>query len=127
MFFEIYIKTDWGISLFFLMPLALVAIPALRLPRMALFSITRDLARSHAARRWPHRHASPRARWQAIRTRRDLWRALGARTRTDGGLAPRFFSRWAVVAGTMDMIEPLVFYSPDHPAPFTPGEVWGAG
>jgi hypothetical protein len=38
--FEIYIKTDWGISLFFLVPLALVAIPALRLPRMALFNIT---------------------------------------------------------------------------------------
>ena len=38
--FKIYIKTDWGISLFFLVPLALVAIPALRLPRMALFNIT---------------------------------------------------------------------------------------
>ena len=47
-FFEIYLKTDWGISLFFLTPLALVAIPALRLPRMALFRISRDLARRHA-------------------------------------------------------------------------------
>src|SRR5216684_1396782 len=28
--FSVYMKTDWGISLFFLMPLALVAIPALR-------------------------------------------------------------------------------------------------
>ena len=37
--FDIYMKTDWGISLFFLVPLALVAIPALRLPRMALFNI----------------------------------------------------------------------------------------
>jgi hypothetical protein len=31
------------------------------------------------------------------------------------------------VAGTTDAIEPLVFYSPDHPAPFTPGEIWTAG
>src|ERR1035437_6605384 len=38
--FEIYIKTDWGISLFFLTPLALVAIPALRVQRAALVRIT---------------------------------------------------------------------------------------
>ena len=25
------------------------------------------------------------------------------------------------------MGEPLTFYSPDHPAPFTPGEVWSSG
>src|SRR6202012_76215 len=30
--FSVYMKTDWGISLFFLTPLALVAIPSLRLP-----------------------------------------------------------------------------------------------
>src|ERR1700724_2717925 len=35
--FTIYMKTDWGISLFFLTPLALVAIPSLRVQRMALF------------------------------------------------------------------------------------------
>src|SRR5580700_8215370 len=35
--FTVYMKTDWGISLFFLTPLALVAIPALRLHRIALF------------------------------------------------------------------------------------------
>src|SRR6266436_5738833 len=38
--FTIYMKTDWGISLFFLTPLALIAIPGLRLQRMALFHIT---------------------------------------------------------------------------------------
>ena len=31
--FQVYIKTDWGIPLFFLVPLALVAIPALRIRR----------------------------------------------------------------------------------------------
>src|SRR5882672_10511011 len=35
--FTVYMKTDWGISLFFLTPLALVAIPSLRIQRMALF------------------------------------------------------------------------------------------
>ena len=39
----------------------------------------------------------------------------------------RFHSRWAVVAGTTEMSQPLTFYSPDHPAPFTPGEVWSSG
>ena len=38
--FEVYMKTDWGISLFFLTPLALVAIPALRIQRIALFHLT---------------------------------------------------------------------------------------
>ena len=37
--FTVYLKTDWGISLFFLTPLALVAIPALRVQRRALFNI----------------------------------------------------------------------------------------
>ena len=37
--FMIYMKTDWGISLFFLTPLALVAIPALRVRAIALFII----------------------------------------------------------------------------------------
>src|SRR4029077_10742576 len=35
--FTVYMKTDWGISLFFLTPLALVAIPSLRIPKIALF------------------------------------------------------------------------------------------
>ena len=39
----------------------------------------------------------------------------------------RFHSRWAVVAGTTEVGEPLTFYSPDHPAPFTPGELWSSG
>jgi hypothetical protein len=39
----------------------------------------------------------------------------------------RFHSRWAVVAGTTEVGEPMTFYSPDHPAPFTPGEVWSSG
>src|SRR5260370_2098646 len=37
--FSVYMKTDWGISLFFLTPLALIAMPLLRLHAMALFPI----------------------------------------------------------------------------------------
>jgi len=39
----------------------------------------------------------------------------------------RFASRWAVVAGSMESIQPMVFYSPDHPAAFTPNEPWSSG
>src|SRR6476646_7326873 len=38
--FVIYLKTDWGISLFFLVPLALIAMPRLRMPKIALFDLT---------------------------------------------------------------------------------------
>ena len=32
-----------------------------------------------------------------------------------------------MVAGTTEIGEPMTFYSPDHPAPFTPGEIWASG
>jgi enoyl-CoA hydratase/carnithine racemase len=32
-----------------------------------------------------------------------------------------------VVAGATDIGEPMTFYSPDHPAPFTPNELWASG
>ena len=38
--FPPYIKTDWGIPLFFLVPLALMAIPALRIRHIALLNLT---------------------------------------------------------------------------------------
>ena len=38
--FSVYMKTDWGISLFFLTPLSLAALPRLRVQRIALFRIT---------------------------------------------------------------------------------------
>jgi len=39
----------------------------------------------------------------------------------------RFHSKWAVVAGSTEIGEPLTFYSADHPVPFTPGELWSSG
>src|ERR1700730_4112718 len=125
--FTVYMKPDWGISLFFLRPLALVAIPALRLQRMALFNIAaiwlfitlaalalspkiaeRELAVN------PNGAATYGARSQLARELTEVWQA-------------RFHSRWAVVAGTTEVGEPMTFYSPDHPAPFTPGELWSSG
>jgi uncharacterized membrane protein (UPF0136 family) len=127
LFFVVYLKTDWGISLFFLTPLALVALPVLRLRRSALFNIAAIwlvstlvvLAASPwiAMREMVHNSAGPApyvARSELARELTQAWRA-------------RFGTRWAVVAGNMDVSEPLAFYSPDHPAPFTPGEAWSAG
>ena len=126
--FTIYMKTDWGISLFFLTPLALVAIPALRIRGNRAVSFDRDLARDHARSVLA---ASPyiAAREMAVNpngastfgARSELARELTQAWRT------RFHSRWAVVAGTTEMGQPLTFYSPDHPAPLTPGEFWSSG
>jgi 4-amino-4-deoxy-L-arabinose transferase-like glycosyltransferase len=125
--FTIYMKTDWGISLFFLTPLALVAIQALRLQRMALFNIaaiwcvatlvTLALSPGIASREMadnPNGANSYGARSQLARELTEAWHT-------------RFHSRWAVVAGTTEVGEPMTFYSLDHPAPFTPGELWSSG
>jgi 4-amino-4-deoxy-L-arabinose transferase-like glycosyltransferase len=125
--FTVYMKTDWGISLFFLTPLALVAIPSLRLQRIALFHIAAiwlvvtlaALAASPyiAAREMavnPNGAATYGARSDLARELTQAWHS-------------RFNSRWAVVAGTTEVGEPMTFYSPDHPAPFTPGEIWSSG
>src|SRR5882762_9385201 len=125
--FTVYMKTDWGISLFFLTPLALVAIPSLRLRKMALFYIAAIwlvitlavlaasptiAAREMAAN--PNGASGYGARSELARELTEAWRT-------------RFHTRWAVVAGTTEIGEPMTFYSPDHPAPFTPGEIWSSG
>jgi 4-amino-4-deoxy-L-arabinose transferase-like glycosyltransferase len=127
LFFTVYMKTDWGISLFFLTPLALVAIPALRVRKMALFHLTAIwlaitltvLAASPyiAAREMA---VNPNGA-VAYGARSELARELTLAWRT------RFHSRWAVVAGIMEINQALAFYSPDHPVPFTPGELWSSG
>jgi 4-amino-4-deoxy-L-arabinose transferase-like glycosyltransferase len=125
--FSVYMKTDWGISLFFLTPLALVAIPQLRLPSVALFRIAAiwlvltlaTLAASpyiavHQITDNPNSAFSHGARSQLARELTQIWHN-------------RFLSPWSVVAGTTEVGEPMAFYSPDHPAPLTPGEVWSSG
>jgi 4-amino-4-deoxy-L-arabinose transferase-like glycosyltransferase len=125
--FVVYLKTDWGISLFFLVPLALVAIPSLRLPKIALFYLAviwfvatlAVLAASPyiAAREMaenPNGASAYSARSELARELTQAWRQ-------------RFGSHWPVVAGTTEIGEPMTFYSPDHPAPYTPGELWASG
>jgi 4-amino-4-deoxy-L-arabinose transferase-like glycosyltransferase len=125
--FEIYIKTDWGISLFFLTPLALIAIPTVRIRRLALFRIAAVwlvatlavLAASpqiaaYEARQKRDDGATYRSRSELARQLTEEWRM-------------RFASRWAVVAAYTDLGEPMTFYSADHPAPLTPGELWSSG
>ena len=87
LFFAVYMKTDWGISLFFLTPLALVAIPALRLQRIALFDIAAiwlcvTLATLAAS---PTIAVARDGRQSQRRVR--LWRAFPTRPRTDARLA----------------------------------------
>jgi 4-amino-4-deoxy-L-arabinose transferase-like glycosyltransferase len=125
--FTVYMKTDWGISLFFLTPLALVAIPALRVRKIALFHIAAvwlvislaalgasPLIAAYEIGRNPNASNTYASRSSLARELTEAWRA-------------RFTTRWAVVAGTTEIGEPMTFYSPDHPAPFTPGEVWSSG
>jgi hypothetical protein len=125
--FTVYMKTDWGISLFFLAPLALVAIPQLRIQRMALFHIVAIwLAVTLAALA-----ASPYIAAEEMAAYPNGASTYGARSELARELTQawqtRFHSRWAVVAGTTEMGEPMTFYSSDHPAPFTPGELWSSG
>lgn len=125
--FSIYMKTDWGISLFFLVPLALVAIPPLRVQSATLFNIVAIWlvlsVATLAASPWiaAREMAANAGNTATYGARSDLAREL-----TQAWHA-RFASRWAVVAGTMESIQPMVFYSPDHPAAFTPLEAWDSG
>lgn len=125
--FSIYMKTDWGISLFFLVPLALVAIPALRVQSAVLFnvvaiwlvlSVATLIASPWIAAREMAANAGNAAIYGA---RSELARELTQAWHT------RFGSRWAVVAGTMEQIQPLVFYSLDHPSALLPLEAWDSG
>jgi hypothetical protein len=125
--FSVYMKTDWGISLFFLVPLALVAIPHLRLPGIALFR----LVVIWLALTLVTLAASPTIALHGIKDNPAAGYAFSARAQLARDLTQewqaRFHSRWAVVAGTTEIGEPMTFYSPDHPAPLTPGEVWSSG
>src|SRR5882757_2813846 len=125
--FEIYLKTDWGISLFFLTPLALIALPQLRMPRIApvriatiwLVATLLVLAVSpqivaYDAREGRQEGTTWRARSELARQLSEVWHM-------------RSPSRWAVVVAYNDIGEPITFYSPDHPASLVPGELWSSG
>jgi 4-amino-4-deoxy-L-arabinose transferase-like glycosyltransferase len=119
-------KSDWGIPIFFLVPLALVAIPQLRVPRLApvrlaaiwlgltiVILAASPLILHHQTTR--NLYANP-----AYLERSQLASELTAQWHR------RFASRWPVVAGPVSVADLMTFYSPDHPTPFTPYESWSA-
>jgi 4-amino-4-deoxy-L-arabinose transferase-like glycosyltransferase len=125
--FSIYLKTDWGISLFFLTPLAVIAIPQLRLRRAALVRVVAAwlvvslfvlVAAPLIVPITIQRNATGQFTYsshsQLARELTELWHL-------------RFDSPWKVVAGATDVGEPMTFYSPDHPMPLTPDEIWPSG
>jgi 4-amino-4-deoxy-L-arabinose transferase-like glycosyltransferase len=125
--FRVYLKTDWGISLFFLTPLALIAIPALRVRKIALLNLTATwLVISLVVLA-----ASPRIVAYELEEKRTAGPTYRARSELARELTEawhrRFFSRWPVVVAYMDTAQPMTFYSPDHPAPLTPNEPWSSG
>ena len=80
-------KTDWGISLFFLTPLALVAIPSLRLQKIALFRIVAIWLVFTLAVLAASRTIAAREIRRKSQRRIGLWRAFRTRPRTDASLA----------------------------------------
>lgn len=125
---DIYLKTDWGISLFFLTPLALVAIPALRVRQMAVIRLlviwlVLSLAVLFTApqiAKWTMdsqdaaSSAAQGSRSQLARELTQLW-------------VQRFPGKFPVVIAPTDVGEPVTFYSPDHPVALTPLEHWSSG
>ena len=122
----IYMKTDWGIPLFFLVPLALVAIPMLHIPRMALFRIVAiwlmaslfvlAAAPEIASRTMPVADSSDGVGNEALDGRSELARDLTQQWRL------RFNTPWPAVVGSTRISNLMTFYSPDHPTPLAPEE-----
>jgi 4-amino-4-deoxy-L-arabinose transferase-like glycosyltransferase len=125
--FHVYIKTDWGIPLFFLVPLALIAIPAVRMRHIALLNLTTSwlvislVVLAASPRIVAYELSEKRTAGATYRARSELARELTEVWHT------RFHSRWPVVAAYTDTGQPVTFYSPDHPAPLTPDEPWSSG
>ena len=125
--FAVLMKTDWGIPLFFLTPLAIVAMPALRLPRIAVvqvvvawlvltvgFLLLTPRIVSYNIAHKAQSNPVYQARSELARELTNIWRM-------------RFGTRWAVVAGPRPTVDLMAFYSIDHPVPFTPYEKWSSG
>jgi 4-amino-4-deoxy-L-arabinose transferase-like glycosyltransferase len=123
--FAIYMKTDWGIPLFFLVPLALLALPTLRVPRIALFRIVAiwliaslvvlAAAPEIASRTAPH-DTTDGVGNEALDGRSELARDLTQQWRL------RFNTPWPAVVGSTRVSNLMTFYSPDHPTPLPPEE-----
>ena len=125
--FTIHIKTDWGISLFFLVPLCVMAIPALRvrrvaLPRLLLVWLT--ISGVMLA-------ISPQIAAYTMQRKATVSYRTGDRSKLARDLTAawhsRFHRRWSIVIGSTETGQPITFYSPDHPTTIAPNEKWPFG
>src|SRR5258707_272680 len=102
MIFRIYIKTDWGIPLVFLVPLALIAIPAVRMWHIALLNLTAIwlvislVVLVASPRIVAYEVGEKRTAGATYRARSELARELTEVWHT------RFRSHWPVVAASTD-------------------------
>lgn len=129
MLFAIRVKSDWGIPLFFLTPLSLIAIPALRVRRaplaricvvwLAITSTVLVTSPSIVAYEMKQRSDADGASlyvaqsWLSQKLTK-IWH-------------DRFSTPWSAVAGEVEIADEMTFYSPDHPVPFTPWQPWRSG
>lgn len=122
--FQIFIKTDWGISLFFLVPLAVVAIPKLQVPR----SVVARLIVVWSVATGVILAASPLIALQTFANWADVSPGFSDRSELAQRLSEewhsRFHSKWAIVAGSTELSVLMSFYSPDHPIPLEIGQRW---
>lgn len=125
--YSIHVKTDWGIPLFFLVPLALIAIPAVRVPKAAVFNVLLIWLIASAG----SLALAPRLASESFARAKQ---SVGAFV-PSSGLARqltrmwhmRFPGKWPVVASFTEASSQMAFYSPDHPAPLELGDAWTAG
>jgi 4-amino-4-deoxy-L-arabinose transferase-like glycosyltransferase len=112
MLFHVYIKTDWGISLFFLTPLALIAIPAVRVRKIALLNLTAIwlvislVVLAVSPNIVAHELSEKRTAGATYRARSELARELTETWRK------RFYSPWPVVAAYNDTGQPVTSTAP---------------
>lgn len=125
---HIYLKTDWGISLFFLTPLCLIAIPALRvrwMPVVRLMMVWLVLSLAVVA-------LSPQiVRWSMPHDANGM-PLYGVRAQLAHELTEMWVRRfpmqpWRVVVAPIEDAAPITFYSPDHPRGLSPLQLWGTG
>lgn len=123
----VYLKTDWGIPLFFMVPLAVIAWPRLMVRRSALLG----LAAIWLLYTLGVLAASPTIARQGLKQTAEVGSTSTPTAQFAQQLTQawhqRFATRWAVVAGFTEVGEPMTFYSADHPVRFTPNEVWSSG
>ncbi len=121
--FGVFMKSDWGIPMFFLVPVAVLALPRIHVRRIApIGALATWLVITPGA--------LALAPWIAAETFRhnaqglDYVRHSGVADQLTTAWRTRFATRWPVVASFTETSTRMTFYSPDHPAPLGLDEQW---